>query len=170
MIVYIILGVALSISLITDIKDRRILNIVTLPVITFAFMYYTLVGGWNGFLYSGQGFIVGFSLLLIPYILGGMGAGDVKLMAAIGALMGTSFVFQSFIYTALIGGAISLFIIVKQNGFWNPLKNLLFNVTFLKGNLGSLVINKEDKSTRITFPYGVAIVLGTVCNLLWGGL
>ncbi|MEH7352857.1 prepilin peptidase [Neobacillus drentensis] len=168
MIITIILLTILIISLITDVMKRKILNIVTLPTILIAFSYYTLNLGVNGFFFSGKGFLVGLGLLLIPYLLGGMGAGDVKLMAAIGALMGTSFVFYSFIYTAIIGGLIALILVIKTNGFNNSFKSLFFNTVFLKSNLGSVILQKDKKSS-ISFPYGVAIVLGTLCTLIWGG-
>ena len=160
-----ILGTALLISLITDIKNRKILNIVTMPSILFAFIYYSAAQGWEGFLFSGKGFLVGFALLLIPYLLGGMGAGDVKLMAAIGALMGTSFVLYSFVYIALIGGLISLVLIMKNRGIWHSIKTFFFNITFFRSELGSILFSK-DKSSSISFPYGVAIVLGTLCTFV----
>lgn len=167
MMINFVLVTVLLISLITDIKKRKILNVVTLPAILFGFFYYTAFQGIEGFLFSGKGFLLGLSLLLIPYLLGGMGAGDVKLMAAIGALMGPSFVLYSFIYIALIGGLISVVLIMKRSGIKNSLKSFLFQVFFLRGNLGSLLFSK-DKSSSISFPYGVAIVLGTLCMLVWG--
>jgi prepilin peptidase CpaA len=127
-----------------------------------------VTSGYEGFLYSGKGFLVGLGLLLIPYLLGGMGAGDVKLMAAIGALMGTGFVFYSFIYTALIGGIIALLLIFKTRGFKITLKSAFFNLLLFRSNLGSMVLAK-DKQSSISFPYGVAITLGTLCTLLWRG-
>ncbi|QCJ45301.1 prepilin peptidase [Bacillus sp. S3] len=162
-----VLITALLISLITDIKNRRILNIVTLPAILFGFIYYTTLQGLEGFLFSGKGFLIGLTLLLIPYLLGGMGAGDVKLMAAIGALMGTSFVLYSFVYIALIGGLISVMLIMKRNGVKLSLKSLCYQLFFLRSNLGSKLFSK-DKSSSISFPYGVAIVLGTFCTIVWG--
>lgn len=157
-------------SLITDLRQRKILNVITLPATLFALFYYIGTSGMEGFLYSGRGFLVGLGLLLIPYLLGGMGAGDVKLMAAIGALMGASFVFYSFIYTALIGGIIAIVLIIKKRGIIYPLKSLFFNLTFFRSNLGSIIIpDKEQKHSSISFPYGVAIVLGTFCNLILGG-
>jgi prepilin peptidase CpaA len=170
----IILIIVLFICLITDIKSRKILNIITLPTIVFGLVFYIFSSGFEGFLYSGKGFLVGLILLLIPYLLGGMGAGDVKLMAAIGALMGTSFVFYSFIYTALFGGVISILLFFKTYGFINTMKSLFINIKsfffiiFFRNNLGLIVFSKEKKS-RVEFPYGVAIVLGTFCTLLWGG-
>jgi prepilin peptidase CpaA len=167
MIINIVLITALLISLITDISKRKILNIVTLPTILFGFIYNTFNNGLDGFLFSGKGFLLGLSLLLIPYLLGGMGAGDVKLMAAIGALMGTSFILYSFVYIALIGGLISVILIMKQNGIKNSFKSFYFQVFFLGGNLGSLLFSK-DKSSSISFPYGVAIVFGTLCTFVRG--
>jgi len=163
-----ILIIVLLICLFTDIKSRKILNIVTLPTIVFGLIYNISTAGIVGLFFSGKGFLVGLGLLLIPYMLGGMGAGDVKLMAAIGALMGTSFVFYSFIYTALIGGVIAAFLILKTRGFKNSVKSFLFNIVFLRSSLGSIIIPKDKKSS-ISFPYGVAIVLGTLSTLVWGG-
>jgi prepilin peptidase CpaA len=169
MVIYYVLIAALVISLITDIKKRKILNIVTLPAILFGFIYYSFFQGLEGFLYSGKGFLLGLSLLIIPYLLGGMGAGDVKLMAAIGALMGTSFVLYSFVYIAIIGGLISVVLIIKKNGVIQSLKSFWFQMIYLRGNFGSILFNK-DKSSSISFPYGVAIVLGTLCMLVRGNL
>jgi len=167
MVIIIILLTILLISLITDVTKRKILNIVTFPAIIFAFIYYSVSLGINGFLFSGKGFLVGLSLLIIPYLLGGMGAGDVKLVAAIGALMGTSFVFSSFIYIALIGGVIALLLILKRNGFKYSIKTFFYQIVFLQGNLGELIF-QSDKKNSITFPYGVAITIGTICTLVWG--
>jgi prepilin peptidase CpaA len=167
MIINFVLISALLISLITDIKKRKILNIVTIPAILFGFIYYTVFLGLEGFLFSGKGFLLGLSLLLIPYLLGGMGAGDVKLMAAIGALMGTSFILYSFVYIALIGGFISVVLIMKKNGIKISLNSFCFQLFFIRSNLGSLLVSK-DKSSSISFPYGIAIVFGTLCSFVWG--
>lgn len=167
MIINTILLITLLISLITDIRKRKILNIVTLPAILIGFIYYIATLGWEGFLFSGKGFLVGFTLLLIPYLLGGMGAGDVKLMAAIGALTGAKFTFYAFIYIALIGGIISLILIMKKRGVWNSIKSFFFLLFFLRSNFVSLKLN-SNKESSILFPYGVPIVLGTICQVIFG--
>lgn len=168
MVIYLVLGTALLISLITDIKSRKILNIVTLPSIAFAFIYYISTSGFEGLLFSGKGFLVGFGLLLIPYLLGGMGAGDVKLMAAIGALMGTKFVLYAFVFIAIIGGFIGAFLIIRNKGLINSLKSFFFNTVYFRSEIGSALL-KNNKESSISFPYGVAIVLGTVCAITLGG-
>lgn len=167
MTIKIVLITILLISIYTDIKDRKILNSVTIPSIIFAVFYFLITQGVDGFFFSGKGFLVGLGLLIIPFMLGGMGAGDVKLLAAIGALMGTSFVFYSFIYTALIGGLIALVLLIKQKGFVNLIKAFYYSIILFRSNLGSMLLGK-DKQSSISFPYGVAIVLGTLCSLIWG--
>ncbi|MCA1032212.1 prepilin peptidase [Bacillus timonensis] len=164
--IYTILILTITTSLFTDIRQRKILNIVTFPTIIIGFIFYTITNGLEGFLFSGKGFLVGLGLLLIPYLLGGMGAGDVKLMAAIGALTGVDVVLQSFLYTALIGGLIALILIVKKRGirslFFSP-KHIVFNLL-----AGNSVMNQDEK-TKITFPYGVPIALGTLLAVFIGG-
>ncbi|WP_462411051.1 A24 family peptidase [Neobacillus sp. Marseille-QA0830] len=164
---FIVLFLTLGICLVTDIKSRKILNIVTLPTILFALIYSIFTNGLEGFLFSGKGLLVGFIFLFIPYLLGGMGAGDVKLMAAIGALMGTEFVFNSFIFTALIGGAIGLFLIIKKNGFITLIKSIYLNIVYFRNNIGSIILSKAKDGRSISFPYGIAIVFGTLCSVVW---
>ncbi|MCP8969321.1 A24 family peptidase [Ectobacillus ponti] len=166
MIIQSVLGITLITSLITDIRQRKILNIVTFPAMLFGFLYHTAAQGWNGVLFSVSGFLVGLGVLLIPHLLGGMGAGDVKLMAAVGAMMGSAFVFHAFLYTAIIGGVISAALIMKKNGMWNTIKSAIFIVIFLRMD----VVVSPDGKGHITFPYGIAIVLGTGCTFVWGGL
>jgi prepilin peptidase CpaA len=96
-----------------------------------------------------------------------LGAGDVKLMGAIGALLGANFVFYSFIYTALIGGVIALLLIIKNRGLINFIKSIYFNIALFRSDHGSIIISKE-RTNGITFPYAIAIVLGTFCQLVWG--
>lgn len=86
------------------------------------------------------GFAAGLALLLIPYILGGMGAGDVKLLGLIGALKGSGFVLETFIYMAVIGAMLAILVILMRGGF--------------------------KKSFGVGMPYGVAIAGGAVLALL----
>ena len=109
-----IIGLVLVISVITDFQNRKILNIVTLPAILGGCMYHFYTAGLEGFYFSGQGFLVGLGLLIIPFLMGGIGAGDVKLLAAIGAWKGTFFIFYTGIYAGIIGGIIALFIVKKK--------------------------------------------------------
>jgi prepilin peptidase CpaA len=159
-VVEIILSIVLITCLITDLKRRKIFNFVTLPMILFGLIYHTYEGGFDGLLFSFKGLLVGVGLLLIPFILRGIGAGDVKLLGTIGALKGSFFVFYAFLYTALIGGVIALFILLYKKKLKGSLKRFGFAFIMARGNTGSKnLIDRSDLAP--SFPYGVAIVLGT---------
>jgi prepilin peptidase CpaA len=167
-VINIILFIALAVSFVTDLKFRRILNIVTFPAILAGLMVHSMAQGWEGFLFSGLGLMTGMATLLIPFLLGGMGAGDVKLMGAVGALMGTAFTLQAFVVVALIGGLISLLLIVKQNGLLYCLKSLYIFPALLTETKGTFFL--KPNHTSIAFPYGIPIVLGTIFTFVWGGV
>jgi len=163
-----ILGFALFISLITDLRERKILNMITLPSILIGIVYHTWMAGWEGFLFSGSGFLLGLALLFIPYLMGGMGAGDVKLLAAIGSLKGAYFVFQSFLYICLAGGIIALLIVIKRKQLKNTITRCFYSLGFLRGNTAALQILDRNELHH-AFPYGVPIVIGTVIVYTLGG-
>ncbi|MBO8172213.1 MAG: prepilin peptidase [Bacillaceae bacterium] len=159
-----ILILVLIISFLTDLDARRILNIVTIPAMILGISYHLITAGWSGFVFSMEGLLLGLGLLLIPFLLGGMGAGDVKLLAAIGAIKGPAFVFQAFIFTAIIGGLISLILILRKYNLRELPRQIYVSLTFLRSENGSY---KPSSSGR-SFPYGAAIVLGTFCTYFWG--
>ncbi|MFC4767935.1 A24 family peptidase [Effusibacillus consociatus] len=163
-----ILAAALLISLVTDLRSRIIPNVMTFPVIVFAILYHTVLSGWDGFLFSGSGLLLGLGLLFIPFLLGGMGAGDVKLMAAIGALKGAAFVFSSFLYTCLIGGLIALVILAARKQLGKSLHRIAHALVFVRGSAASFDV-LDNNEIHHAFPYGVAIVLGTLFAYLRGG-
>ncbi|WP_377890041.1 prepilin peptidase [Alkalihalobacillus sp. R86527] len=164
--IYSILVVTLLLSFYTDIRSRKILNIVTFPAMLVGLIYYTITLGFEGLLFSSAGLLVGFLLLFIPYLLGGMGAGDVKLLAAVGALTGVTFVLHSFVYTALVGGVIGLILLIRRLEFKEISPLYLLSFFYLLKNLTS----GNDDKPRITFPYGVAITVGTLCTFFLGGM
>jgi prepilin peptidase CpaA len=155
----------LVISIITDLRDRKILNIVTLPAILTACIYHFFTSGLEGFYFSGQGFLVGLGLLIIPFLMGGIGAGDVKLLAAVGAWKGTFFIFYTGIYAGIVGGLIALFILLKRRQLISTLRRMLFSVIFLISAKGYL-LNKDDEQGAISIPYAIPIALGACLTFL----
>ncbi|MGF7185900.1 Flp pilus assembly protein protease CpaA [Desulfitispora alkaliphila] len=111
---------------------------------------------------------MGIGLLIIPFALEGIGAGDVKLLGAVGALMGHNFVWNSFLIIAICGGALAIGILFYQKAVVTTLNRVGTAVTlsvlsrFKVNTLGNLSNTDADN----TFPYGVAIVAGTIIALL----
>ncbi len=160
----IVLVVILSISLYTDIKQRKILNAVVLPAMLAGLIYYTVGGGLQGIAFSLKGIGAGFALLMLPFLLGGFGAGDVKLLCAIGALKGPGFLVTSFIWTAICGGIISVLILLYRHQLWSTVKRVVTSCYLLISTRFNLNVlkNLDNSEYHEAFPYGIAIVAGTV--------
>jgi len=106
---------------------------------------------------------MGIGLLILLYFLGMMGAGDVKLLGAVGSFIGAKSVFISFLYTAVVGGIYALSIIIlyksKYKGF---LKNFYYRgVNFAVTRKFVSFDNEEDVRQRPKLCYGLAIAAGT---------
>ena len=96
MILFLFLTIVLLIAVISDIRLHKIPNWLTYPAMMGAIIYHTSTRGIGGFLYSVEGVGAGFAVLIIFYLMGGMGAGDVKLMGAVGGLLGPKGVLDGF--------------------------------------------------------------------------
>lgn len=172
MAINILLICVLIICLMTDIKSRKIYNKVIFPTLVVTLVYHVVTGGWSALADSLIGFSVGFAILLIPYLLGGMGAGDVKLLALIGAIKGTIFVLNTALFMALFGGLIALFLIISDKAFWLSVKQK-FNYmlkTFVLRRYG-IKLPAVDKTSVLkkTYPYGIPIAAGAFITLILGG-
>ncbi|MFA7167005.1 MAG: prepilin peptidase, partial [Desulfoplanes sp.] len=108
-----------------------------------------------------SGLLIGVACLFIPFALGGMGAGDVKLMGAVGAVLGPLGVFISFVYTAMLGGVWALYLLITKDR--KALGRLVTDLkaVFLTRSIAFMPTPIQRKNApRIC--YGVAIALGTM--------
>jgi len=156
------LGLTLGIAVFTDWREHKIYNKMLVPAFFTALLLHTFQGGISGLTNSLMGAALGFALLLLPYLMGGMGAGDVKLLVVIGAFGGALFVFTSFLYGAIIGGIISVFLLTRRKALGNTLKHFLLFLSILQRPDLSEVMNDASQEK---FPYGIAIALGTLIAL-----
>ena len=164
----IFLGIILIIASIQDVISLRIPNWVTLPGLAVGLFYFSLTRGYEGFLFSLIGALTGLGLLIIPYIIGGTGAGDVKLMGAVGSFLGAHGVFIVFILSCILGGVYALFLLAS--------KGVLFSTFKRYGKILWCLISTQkliyipptiiEKALRVRF--GVVIALGTGSYLVFG--
>ena len=137
-----------TVCIITDLRYQRIPNVVTLPTMLLALSYHALTAGWAGLMTSMTGLLLGTALFLIPYLMGGMGAGDVKMVGAMGALVGPWGVIDIVIYAAFAGGLYVVLLLLFNRQFrtkfitryWILLKMYFFTRQIVIGEL-SIVHN-----------------------------
>ena len=97
-----------SLACLTDLRARRIPNVLTFGAALAGLLYHVVGGGIEGLGYAALGWLVGALIFGLPFALGGLGDGDVKLLAALGAWLGPADVLWLSLYTGAAGGAMAL--------------------------------------------------------------
>jgi prepilin peptidase CpaA len=169
--------VAVAITAITDVWKFKVYNVLTLPLLCSGLAYHGYRGGSPEFAVSLTGALFGFGVLLTFYVMGGMGAGDVKLMAAVGAWLGMPQIFYVFIVSSFAAGGYALFLILTHKRLgetWLNLQILWYRITAFGRHLGAedqveTAVRRADRSTRL-IPFAVMIAIGVVATLAWCGL
>ncbi len=152
-----------------DLKTRRIPNYITLGVALSGLGFQAVSHGWGGLADGFLGLMLGFGLLLLPYLLGGMGAGDVKALAGLGAWLGPALTVHLFVYMAVCGTLIALGALAWQRKlgtrilyYWNGALNWALS----RYHRVAPAAPRTTESQSI--PYGVAMALGMVLLFIWG--
>lgn len=161
-----LLLVVLIIATITDIRSQRIPNWLTFPAIISGLGINFISGGAGGLLFSMMGLLIGIGIFIVLYIMGGMGAGDIKLMGAVGAMLGPQMVLMAALYTAIAGAIYALAIILlhprakaKRTAIADSIKGFVY--------LRKFHYNKPAETQNApNLCYGVAIAIGTVTAVL----
>jgi len=112
------------------------------------------------------GMLVGLLILIIPFALGGIGAGDVKLLGFIGALKGVTFVIYAAIGMGLAGGLMALGIWSYKFGVVDTIVGIL-RAIWLMIRSGFTLFQFRLHNEKIMLPYGLAIALGAAGTLWW---
>ena len=96
-----------------DVRYRRIPNILVLATLIAGIAINTGFGGLEGMLSSVQGFALAFFPMLLMHIFGALGAGDVKLFGAVGAVMGVSLVPLAFVVVVMLGAVLAIYTMLR---------------------------------------------------------
>ena len=144
-----------------DVRYRRIPNPFVLATLISGLAINFVLGGLGGGLNSITGCVLAFILMFILHVFGAMGAGDVKLFAAIGSLLGAHLVFPTFVVVVLTGGLLAIVVVVRCGVFSTTLHRVLqILVGLLPGWQMPRFSVPADR--RLTIPYGAAITIGAI--------
>lgn len=171
-----VVTVTLVVAAVIDGLKLKVPNWITFPMIISGWIYSATLSpyaGWEGLLYSVLGTIVGLGLLLPAYAIGGMGAGDVKLLAGVGAWVWGTTTFYAFAISAIVGGIIAVLMVVSrhkwfkhQAQFWMICNEILT----VKDPEKLAAIAAERKPSMMLLPYGIPIAIGTIAYFAVAGM
>lgn len=163
------LGTALvcaSIGGLTDYRSRRIPNWLTCPSLILGLFLHLALGGWREMATAALAGLIAGGIFLVFFLAGGMGGGDVKLIAAVCCLSGLSQTASILIATSLLGGvfAIALALVSRQ------MLQTISNVGSLAAHHGREGLNPHPdlnvkNSARLRLPYGIVIAAGTAFTM-----
>ena len=148
-----------------DVRYRRIPNAFVLAGLAGGLLINTLAGGLSGLIASVSGCLVGFAVMLVLHVFGAMGAGDVKLFAAVCSVVGLKLVLPTFLVVVLTGGVLAVVSMLRAGSVRATMQRVLqIFVGLLPGWPMPRFSVPADK--RHTIPYGVAITLGSLISLM----
>jgi prepilin peptidase CpaA len=158
------IAIGMTVATVVDVRTRRIPNELTATLagigVGLAASGVSGVSLWGSLL----GFVVGLALMMPGHVLGANGAGDVKLMAASGAIVGPGLVFRAFLFTAIAGGLLAIVVAIKRR-----------RLTATLAGTGRLVAGSAETRELLRaapatsrFAYGPAIAAGTIVAALVG--
>ncbi|MBU0640809.1 MAG: A24 family peptidase [Planctomycetes bacterium] len=152
-----------------DYAQRRVPNWLNATLAAAGLIAQSAFFGWTGLGWGCLGLLVGFAVLIIPWLMHGMGAGDVKLMAAIGAWLGPWLTLVSFAAGAIIGGVVAVIMIYTSGRAvhaYTNMQTIATKMRHLNTAFGEFGGAKTFGDTSQLLPYGVPLTAGTLCVLL----
>lgn len=161
-----------------DLRERRIPNLIVFPAALLGILINSGKANFEGFLFSLKGLAIGFCLLLIPYLVKGMKAGDVKFLMAIGTFVGGAGIVRVLLITLLCYPVLAFVAVMREGKLgitWLRFRRILFNfLGFFVSSLKLYAVRLEsldnESIASATTPFGVAIAAGTLIAVYSGFL
>ena len=144
-----------------DIRYRRIPNVLVLGLLIGGLTINISFGGLSGAVSSLEGFALAFVPMFLIHLFGAMGAGDVKLFAAVGSVIGVSMVPLTFVVVVMLGAVLAIYTMLRSGTVFSTLHGVLrIFVGIMPGWEMPRFAIPPDR--RHTIPYGVAIMVGSL--------
>jgi prepilin peptidase CpaA len=163
---YIFVGTLLALACVSDLRTRRIPNVLTVSAAGAALLFHATTGGWSAAGWSLAGLFVGALLFFPMFALRGMGAGDVKLLAAVGAWLGPGQVATVALATSIAGGVIAVVVALAHGYLKKALTNLyLLLMHWRVAGVQPLPAVTLERAHGPRLAYAFPIAIGTVVTL-----
>lgn len=151
----------------------KVPNWLTFHLAAGGLAYATWTAGGPGLAWSLGGLALGLALLMPLHMIGGMGAGDVKLLAGVGAWMGPAIVLGSFLVSAIVGGILAVAMVVRAGEVakhWAMFQTIGQEILAIRNPERLSEIAAGRKPTMMLLPYGIPIAIGSIGYFAWLGL
>ncbi len=150
-----------------DLRSRRIPNLLTGPAILFGLLLHLYLGGPAQLGLSALAGLIAGGIFLLFFVAGGMGAGDVKLMAAVGCLAGTAYIKDVLLATALVGGIMGVALALYRGRLRQTIANVILLVQHHNsvGLTAHPDLNVTNDAT-LRLPYALPIAAGCLLTFL----
>jgi prepilin peptidase CpaA len=156
-----------------DGKQLRVPNWITFPMVLSGLIINTVLAGWGGLGMGLLGMVTGLMCLLPLYAVGGMGAGDVKLMAGMGAWLGWEVTLYAFCASAIVGAVLAVLMVARKRAFEKHAVNFLVILNewmTIRDPSKLSEIAAERKPRMMLLPYGIPICIGSIGYFLYNGM
>jgi prepilin peptidase CpaA len=159
-------AITVVVACLFDISSSRIPNALTFPAAAFAIGFHAIAPSGDGVWFAFVGLAVGLAVFLPLFALGAMGAGDVKLMAAVGAFIGWKSIIFVALYGSLAGGILALIVALRRNYLRQAFSNIkmLGLYWWVEGVKPLPALTLESKHS-VRLPYAIAIAAGLAVTL-----
>lgn len=151
----------------------KVPNKITFPMILSGWAWSFAAFGWQGLGWSLAGTVVGLGLLLPAYAIGGMGAGDVKLLAGVGAWVWGTVTFYAFCVSAIVGAVLAVGMVLYRRA-WGKHRDqfmmIVGEILTIRDPNQLAEIAAQRKPAMLLLPYGIPIAIGTIAYFAWTGM
>jgi len=152
-----------------DVRRPRFPNALTFPALAAALAYGAWIGGLHGLLAALGGALVPTAVLFLPFMSGGIKAGDVKALMVLGALWGWSTALSLLWWSVIAGGVIAIALLVARGGLGDVFRRWAASVGATFSTLKPTYMKPAPGSVAAGgLPFGVAIGLAVVAERIWG--
>ena len=164
-----LLAALLLVATVIDIRERRIPNALTLAGCVAGLAVNAAAGGMGGFLDAGIALLIAFGITLPFWLLGWMGAGDVKLVSAVGAFVGRGLVLETLLAIAIAGGILAALALLRRGVLARTTERMTATLGLTLSGRRWSYVEPDQQETNVRLPYAIAISAGTAAAIVLFG-